>query len=81
MSITLLTIILITLGLSKNMGVVCLCRQRAEDVKDATNSTKQALDVSEDAIEKARTALKDARSNLNNTRNATAEVQSESQVG
>lgn len=55
--------------------VVCMCRKRAEEVKDATNSTKQALDVSEDAIEKARTALKEAHNNLNNTRNATTEVQ------
>lgn len=52
-----------------------LCRSRAEEVKDMTNITKEALKASGKAIEKAQAALKEAHNNLNSTRNATAEVQ------
>lgn len=52
-----------------------LCRRRAEEVKDMTNITKEALKASGKAIEKAQAALKEAHNNLNSTRNATAEVQ------
>uniref|UniRef100_A0AAX7SDX4 Laminin, beta 2-like n=1 Tax=Astatotilapia calliptera TaxID=8154 RepID=A0AAX7SDX4_ASTCA len=49
--------------------------KRAEEVKDMTNITKEALKASGKAIEKAQAALKEAHNNLNSTRNATAEVQ------
>uniref|UniRef100_A0AAX7V704 Laminin, beta 2-like n=1 Tax=Astatotilapia calliptera TaxID=8154 RepID=A0AAX7V704_ASTCA len=50
-------------------------KRRAEEVKDMTNITKEALKASGKAIEKAQAALKEAHNNLNSTRNATAEVQ------